>query len=82
MRGEDASPTTSYEMSKSAGKFRKRYVDQTKDKSIQTCLFRVPRHSSDECKVLGYFDSKYSKIRPTKNRGHENATEKKSKMEQ
>ena len=27
-----------------------------------------PVHSSDECKVLGYFNYKYSRSRPTKDR--------------
>ena len=30
-----------------------------------------PGHSSVECKVLGDFGSKYVKIRPTKDRGHD-----------
>ena len=35
-----------------------------------------PGHSSDECKVLGGFGSKYSKIRLTKDHGQEPATNK------
>ena len=48
-------------MSESAGKRRKRYVDDTKDRYKLTCLIHIPGNSSNECKVLGCFGSKYSK---------------------
>ena len=56
-------------MSESTCKLRERYVDPTKDKYKQTCIIHGPIHSSDEYKVLGYFNSKYSRSRPTKDRG-------------
>ena len=76
MRVEAASSTTYSDMSESAGKRRKRYVD-LKDRSKLTCLIHGPGHSPDECKVLGEFGSKYSKSRPTKYRGHEPTARKK-----
>ena len=57
-------------MVESAGKRRKIYVDYPKGKS-KTCLVHGTGHSSDECKVLGYFFSKYVKSRSTKDRGHD-----------
>ena len=57
------------EMSESAEKRRKIYVDYPKGKSKPTCLIHGPGHSSDKYKVLGDFGSKYSKIRHTNNRG-------------
>ena len=53
-----------------SGKRRKRYVDHLRDRKKYTCLIHGPGHSSDECKVLGDFGSKYYKGRPTKERGH------------
>ena len=50
------------------GEHRKRYVDHPKDIPKPTCLIHGPRHSSDECKVLGDFGSKYAKSRPTNDR--------------
>ena len=41
-----------------------------------TCLAHVPEHSSDECKVLGDFGSKYTKGIPTKDLRQEPATKK------
>ena len=70
MRGESASSTIYSTKSKSAGKIRKRYVDHPKDRSKLTFLIHGPGHSSDECKVLGYFGSKYYKIRPDKEHMH------------
>ena len=66
--------TTYSDMSESAGKFIKRYVVHPKDRSKRIFLILGIGHSSDECKVLGDFGSKYSKIRPTKYRGHDPAT--------
>ena len=48
-------------MSESTVKCRKRYVDHPRDISKGTSLIHGPGHSSDECKVLGDFDYKYSK---------------------
>ena len=55
-------------MGESAGKRRKRYVDCLKIKS-KTCLINGPRHSSDECEVMGDFGAKYAKVKPTKDYG-------------
>ena len=76
MRGEDTSSNTYSEMSESSGKNRKRYVDHLKDRSKLNFLIHVPGHSSDECKVLGDFCFKYSKSRPTKDRGNDPITKK------
>ena len=57
MRGESASSTTNYKMSESSGNRIKRYVDHPKDISKLSCLIHVPRHSSDECNILGDFVS-------------------------
>ena len=66
MRGEAALSNTYSEISESYGKCRKGYVDHMKDISKLNCLIHEPVHSSDECKVLGYFGSEYSRRRPTK----------------
>ena len=76
-RVEPALPNTYFEISESAGKRRKRCVDRSKDRSRQTCLVHGPGCSSDEFKVLAGFGDKYSKIRPTKDHGHEPATKNK-----
>ena len=76
MRGEDDLSTTYSDMSESTGKCRNRYVDHLKGGSKLACLIHGPGHSSDECKVLGNLGTKYSKIRPTKDRRHEPATTK------
>ena len=47
------------------------------DISKLSCLIHGPGNSSDECKVLGEFGSKYYKIRPNKDRRHEPATKNK-----
>ena len=52
-------PTTYPVISKRTGNHRKRYLDHSKDRPKQTYLIRGPGHSSDECKVLGDFGSKY-----------------------
>ena len=74
-RRESASSNNYSEISESVVKHRKMYVDYLKDKSRQTCIIYHPDHSSDECKFLGDFGSKYSKSRSTKERGHDPATE-------
>ena len=71
IRGESALPTTHSEMSDSSEKRRNIYIDNPKDISKLTFLVHGPRHSSYECKVLGDFGSKYSKIGPNKYHGHE-----------
>ena len=58
-------------MSESTGNQVKMYVDHPKDRSKLTCIIHIPGHSSDECKVLGDFGFKYSKINPTKDQGHD-----------
>ena len=69
-------------MSERAVKNRKRYVDHTKDRPKISCLVHGPRHSSDECKILGDFGSKYSKIMPTKYRVDYPTTKKKFSIHQ
>ena len=76
MRVEATSSNNYSEMSESTGNHRKRYVDNPKYISRQTCLIHGHDHSLDEYKVLGDFGYKYSKIRPTKNRRNEPATKK------
>ena len=58
------------EMSESSDKRRKIYVDYPEGKSKPTCIIHGSRHSSDKYNVLGYFGSKYAKIRHTNNRGN------------
>ena len=69
-------------MSESAARRRKRYVNRPKDIYKHTCLIRVPRYSSDGCKFLGEFGSKYSKRRPTKARGNDHVTRNKFNRQQ
>ena len=59
-RGEAASSHTYSAMSDSAGKSRNIYLDHPMGES-KICLIHGPGHSSDECKVLGAFGSKYVK---------------------
>ena len=66
MRGDAASSTTYSKTSESSYKHRKRYVEHNKDRSQLSCLIHGPGHSSDECKVLGFFGTKYAKGEPTK----------------
>ena len=68
-RGESTLSNTYSEIIDNSGKRRKIYLDYTKGNSKPTCLIHVPGRLSDECKVLGYFGSKYDKIRPNKDRG-------------
>ena len=60
-RREDASSNTYSDTSKSSGNSNKRYVNHLKDRSKPTCLIHGPGNSSDECKVLWDFVSKYTK---------------------
>ena len=53
------------ENGESAGKRRKRHVDSPTGK-IKNCLIHGPGHSSEECKVVGDFETKYANSRPTK----------------
>ena len=68
-------------MSESAGKCREIYLDHPKDKS-KTCLIHGLVNSFDECKVLGYFISKYIKIRPTKDCRQDPVSRNKFNMQQ
>ena len=52
-------------MGESAGKRRKMYLDDLKDRLKLACIIHVPIHSLDECKVLGDFGTKYAKGRTT-----------------
>ena len=76
-RVESALPNTYFEISESGGKRRKKYVDHPKDSSKPICLIRGPVHSSYEFKVMGDYCSKCTKVRPTKDRGH-NPTKKRN----
>ena len=67
-RGEDSSSWNFPEKVESAGKRRKRHVDSLMGKS-KNCLIHGPGNSSEECKVLGEFGTKYANSRPTKDRG-------------
>ena len=58
------------------GKSRKRYVDHPNDISKLTFIIHGPGHSSDGCKVLGGFGTKYYKVRTTKDRMQEPETKK------
>ena len=69
-------------MSESDENNRKRYIDNPKDKSKHSCIINGPSHSSDECKVLGVFGSKYSRIRSIKDLGHDIETGKKFNRQQ
>ena len=64
-------------MSERNGKRRKRHVDHPKDIFNHNDLVHDPGNSSYKCKVLGYFGSKYSKSRSTKDCGYETAIENK-----
>ena len=55
-------------MSESAGKRREIYVENPMGES-KTCQIHGPSHSSDQCKFLRYFGSKYGKSIPTKYHG-------------
>ena len=66
--GESALQWNFYEKGESAGKRRKRHVDIPTGKS-KTCLIHGPGNSSEECKVLGDFVTKYANSRPTKEYG-------------
>ena len=72
-REEAALSYTYSEMSESAVQHRKIYVDYPRGNSKPTCFIHVLGHSSDECKVLLDFGSKYDKSRPTKDRGQGHA---------
>ena len=74
MRVESALSSTYSKISDSSVKFRKWNVYHPKNRSKQTCIIHGPGHSSDECKVLGDFGYRYSKIRPTKDHSNERAT--------
>ena len=60
VRRESASLSTYYDMSESTGKRRKSYVDHSRVRSKLICIIHGPGNSSEECKVLGNFGSKYS----------------------
>ena len=62
IRVEAASSNTDTKMSESACKISKRCFDHPKYGFKLTCIIHGPGHSSDECKVLGDFGSKYAKI--------------------
>ena len=52
----------------SAGKRRKRYVYLPNNES-KTSIIHGLGHSSDECKILGEFENKYTAAQTTKDRG-------------
>ena len=49
-----------------ASKGKQIYIDHPRYRSKLTCLIHGPGHSSDECRVINYFDTKYEKCRPFK----------------
>ena len=65
-RVETVSSKNPSNMSESAGKCRKIYVDNPKDRYKPICLIQGLRHSLDECTVLLDFGSKCANNRPTK----------------
>ena len=69
-------------MGKHAGRCKKRYVDCPIEISQLTCLIHGPGHSSDECKVLDNFGTKYAKCRPFKESRVNPTTKKKYKKKQ
>ena len=77
MRGEDALSTAYSNMSGSSGKCIKSYVYHPKDRTKITCLIHGSENTSDECKFLGDFGTKYSKNRPNKYCRHEPTNKKK-----
>ena len=50
-------------MSKHDGKCKQRCLDYPRDISKITCIIHVPGNSSDECKVINYFSTKYGTCR-------------------
>ena len=65
--GEDASSWNLPKKGDISGNSKKRHLDIPTGKS-KICLIHGPGYSSEECKVLGDFGTKYAKSRPTK--GH------------
>ena len=55
-------------MGESAENCRKKHVDSPLVKS-KTCLIHGLGNTSDECKVLEYFDANYAKGKPNKYHG-------------
>ena len=68
-RGEAALSKTRPTTYESADNRRKRYVYCSTSES-KTFLVHRPGHFSDECKVLGYFVTKYDKGNPNKDHGN------------
>ena len=58
-------------MGKHSDKRNKRRVDFLRGQYTLTCIFRDPGHSSDECKVLNGFGTKYTKVKPFKERNQD-----------
>ena len=67
-RGKSTSSNTNPMKDGSAEKRRKRYVDNPKSTS-KIYMIHGSGHSSDECKALGEFGTKYTAAQPTKYRG-------------
>ena len=70
MRKETVSSNTYSETSEIPDNCIEVYVYHPNDRSKHTFLIHGPSRSSDSWNFLGDFGSKYSKIRPTKDRGH------------
>ena len=70
MRGEAALSNNYSIRIQSSVNHKEIYADHT-DISNPPCLIYVPGNSSEECKVLGDFGSKYAEIRPTKEHRHD-----------
>ena len=60
-----------------AGNNKQRYVDHPRGWSQLTCLINGLGHSSDECRVLNGFGTKYAKYRPFKESSQDTNTNKK-----
>ena len=77
MRVESELSKTYVDMSKRAGKRKQGYVDHLRYRLKLTCIIHGPGNSSDECKVLNYFGSKYTKSRDYEENGQDPAFKKK-----
>ena len=64
------------DIGKHCGKRKQGHVDYQRDRSHITCLLNAPVHSSDECKLLDYFGTKYTKGRYFKEHRWETTSDK------
>ena len=66
MRGESASSKHYSNMGKQTGKRKKNCVYHLRDQLKLTCLVHGPGYTTDECKALNGFGTKYAKGRDFK----------------